>query len=154
MRYRRGQSAQLASFAGVTRTSLRGTLPKSNPSCSCTRPRLRKDTDSAATRTHRQDVDMEIWHNPRCSKSRAAKQALDDSGVEYVELRYLDDSPSVTELVEVLEKMGAEPWDIARTADVRAAGFDALSRDRGAWLEVLAANPALIERPIVIDGDR
>lgn len=93
---------------------------------------------------------MEIWHNPRCSKSRAAVAALDESGVEYVERRYLDDAPTVAELESVLVKMGAEPWDIARPA----SEFTSLPRDRAAWLEVLAANPALIERPIVIDGDR
>jgi arsenate reductase len=97
---------------------------------------------------------MEIWHNPRCSKSRAAKKALDDSGVEYVERRYLEDAPTAAELADVVAKMGVEPWDIARMADVRALGFGSLPREREAWLEVLAAHPELIERPIVITGDR
>jgi arsenate reductase len=99
---------------------------------------------------------MEIWHNPRCSKSRSAKSALDGSGVEYVERRYLEDAPTAAELAEVLAKMGAEPWDITRMGEARAKelGVAVLPRDREAWLEVLAANPVLIERPIVIDGDR
>jgi arsenate reductase (glutaredoxin) len=99
---------------------------------------------------------MEIWHNPRCSKSRSAKEALDGSGVEYVERRYLEDAPTAAELAEVLAKMGAEPWDITRMGEARAKelGVAALPRDRETWLEVLAANPVLIERPIVVDGDR
>ena len=95
---------------------------------------------------------MEIWHNPRCSKSRAAKKALEDQGVDYVERRYLDDTPTVAELSAVLEAMGAEPWDITRMGETRAKELDlaALAHDRGTWLEVLAANPVLIERPIII----
>ncbi|MCS7479721.1 arsenate reductase family protein [Umezawaea endophytica] len=97
---------------------------------------------------------MEIWHNPRCSKSRAAKQALDTAGVEYVERRYLDDAPTVAELAAVLDKMGAEPWDITRLGEARAKelGLAALPRDREVWLEVLAANPVLVERPIIVTG--
>jgi arsenate reductase (glutaredoxin) len=95
---------------------------------------------------------MEIWHNPRCSKSRAAKKALDDQGVDHVERRYLDDAPTVAELSAVLEAMGAEPWDITRLGEARAKELDLASapHDRGTWLEVLAANPVLIERPIII----
>ncbi|HEX6346121.1 ArsC/Spx/MgsR family protein [Umezawaea sp.] len=95
---------------------------------------------------------MEIWHNPRCSKSRAAKQALDAATIDHVERRYLDDAPTAVEIAAVLDKMGAEPWDITRLGEARAKelGLATLARDRDAWLEVLAANPVLIERPIVI----
>lgn len=99
---------------------------------------------------------MEIWHNPRCSKSRSAKKALEDNGVEHVERRYLEDAPTAAELAEVLDKMGAEPWDITRMGETRAKelGLAALPRDRDEWLELLAANPVLIERPIVITDDK
>ncbi|RZQ60965.1 arsenate reductase family protein [Amycolatopsis suaedae] len=102
---------------------------------------------------------MEIWHNPRCSKSRAAKQALDEAGTEYTERRYLDTPPTAAELTEVLAKLGLEPWDITRTGDPAARDLgvadlprDAANRDR--WIRLLAGNPALIQRPIVIDGPR
>ena len=41
---------------------------------------------------------MELWHNPRCSKSRAAKALLDERGTDYVERRYLDDAPTAEQL--------------------------------------------------------
>ena len=95
---------------------------------------------------------MEIWHNPRCSKSRAAKQALDAAKIDHVERRYLDDAPTAAEIAAVLDKMGAEPWDITRLGEARAKelGLAALPHDREVWLDVLAANPVLLERPIII----
>lgn len=98
---------------------------------------------------------MEIWHNPRCSKSRAAKAALDEAGVTYTERRYLDDSPTAAELDEVLTKIGAEPWEITRLSEplARELGLRDLDHDRARWLEILAANPVLIQRPIIVtDG--
>ena len=98
---------------------------------------------------------VELWHNPRCSKSRAAKQLLDDRGAAYVERRYLDEPPTVEELDAVCSALGRQPWEIARTGEAAAAGLGLaeLPLDRGAWLEVLVANPVLIERPILVTDD-
>jgi arsenate reductase len=95
---------------------------------------------------------MEIWHNPRCTKSRAAKQAMDEAGVEYTERRYLDDPPTAAELSDVLTLLGKDPWDITRMGEARTKelGLAALPHDRAAWIDLLAANPILIERPIII----
>jgi arsenate reductase (glutaredoxin) len=98
---------------------------------------------------------MEIWHNPRCSKSRQALTLLEEAGAAPRIRRYLDDPPSAEELDHVLDLLGLEPWDIARTGEKVAAelGLAELARDRGRWLEVLAAHPILIERPIVVTED-
>ncbi|MFC4051390.1 ArsC/Spx/MgsR family protein [Actinomadura syzygii] len=98
---------------------------------------------------------MEIWHNPRCSKSRAAKAALDAAGVEYTERRYLDDPPTAEEFDAVLTRIGAEPWDVARLNEpvAKELGLKDLDRDRARWIEVMVANPVLIQRPIVLSGD-
>jgi arsenate reductase len=98
---------------------------------------------------------MELWHNPRCSKSRAAKAILDERGVTYAVRRYVDDPPTVAELDEVCTALGRQPWEIARTGEAVAGevGLATLPLDRQAWLEVLAANPVLIERPILVTGD-
>ncbi|HVK25534.1 MAG TPA: arsenate reductase family protein [Actinokineospora sp.] len=95
---------------------------------------------------------MEIWHNPRCTKSRAALGVLDES---VTVRRYLDEPPTVAELEQVLVKLDLQPWDITRLKEPRAKelGLADLPRDRAAWIEVLAANPSLIERPIVIHDD-
>lgn len=98
---------------------------------------------------------MELWHNPRCSKSRAAKALLDERGVEYVERRYLEDAPTAEQLDAVLTAMGKEPWDITRMGEDRAKelGLRDRPRDRAEWIELLVANPVLIERPILVADD-
>jgi arsenate reductase (glutaredoxin) len=98
---------------------------------------------------------MDLWHNPRCSKSRAAKELLDSRGVPYVERRYLDDAPTADELDRVLTALGKEPWEIARTGEPIAEelGLKAWEHDRARWIEALVANPILIERPIVVTDD-
>ncbi|MBA9006616.1 MULTISPECIES: arsenate reductase family protein [Thermomonospora] len=99
---------------------------------------------------------MEIWHNPRCSKSRAAKAALDEAGVTYTERRYLDDPPTAAELEEVLTAIGAEPWEVARLNEpvAKELGLKDLERDRRRWIELMAEHPVLIQRPIIVTGGR
>ena len=64
---------------------------------------------------------MKIWFNPACSKCLAATTALDEAGVGYSVRRYLDEPPTVDELREVLDRLGLEPWDVARTGEAVAA---------------------------------
>lgn len=97
---------------------------------------------------------MEIWHNPRCSKSRTAVAFLDEAGVEYTVRHYLEDSPSADEIRKLLGRLGLEPWDITRTGDQPAkdlgmADWGRTPDDRDRWITALAATPALIQRPIV-----
>ncbi|MFI0445042.1 arsenate reductase family protein [Actinomadura sp. 6N118] len=100
-------------------------------------------------------MSTEIWHNPRCSKSRTAKAALDEAGVEYVERRYLDEPPTAQEFAAVLDRIGAEPWEVARLTEpvAKELGLRDLEHDRARWIEIMVANPVLIQRPIVLtDG--
>jgi arsenate reductase (glutaredoxin) len=98
---------------------------------------------------------MELWHNPRCSKSRAAKAILDDRGVEYTERRYLEDPPDATTLDRVLTALQKQPWEIARMGEGRAKelGLTDRAHDRDEWIDLLVANPILIERPILVTED-
>ena len=98
---------------------------------------------------------MEIWVNPACSKCRAATAALDEAGVDYTVRRYLDEPPTVEELAAVLDRLGMEPWHVARPKETRAAGID-LPQDAGhrdAWLAAMVANPIVIQRPILPADD-
>ena len=100
----------------------------------------------------------QIWHNPRCSKSRAAKAALDEAGVDYIERRYLDEPPTAAELRSVLTRLGLQPWDITRLAEPEAKelgmpGWSRTEADRDQWIEALAGTPKLIQRPIVVTPD-
>ncbi|MEU1993742.1 arsenate reductase family protein [Nocardia gamkensis] len=100
----------------------------------------------------------EIWHNPRCSKSRNATAFLDEAGVDYTVRKYLDQPPTAAELREVLRRLGAEPWDITRTGeqtakDLGMASWARTAADRDRWIEALVEHPALIQRPIVLTAD-
>ncbi len=98
---------------------------------------------------------MEIWINPSCSKCRLATELLDEAGAEYTVRRYLEDPPTVDELDAVLRRLELEPWDIARMSEPLADELDLvhLSRDRRRWLEVMATNPQLIQRPLITADD-
>ena len=101
---------------------------------------------------------MEIWVNPRCSKCRSAVALLDEAGVDYTVRRYLDDPPTAEELTAVLDRLGLEPWDVARTSEPAAAqaGVDTLPRDaehRADWVAAMVAHPILIQRPIITADD-
>ena len=99
---------------------------------------------------------MEIWVNPACSKCRAATAALDEAGVRYTVRRYLDDPPTREELQAVLERLGLEPWDIARPKEAKAVGVVDVPKDaehRHDWLDALVAHPRLIQRPIITADD-
>ena len=98
---------------------------------------------------------MEIWINPACTKCRVAKSELDAAGIEYTERRYLDDLPTTTELTAVLDRMGLEPWDIARPKETKEVGID-LPKDSGhrdEWLAAMVAHPITIQRPIITLDD-
>ena len=98
---------------------------------------------------------MEIWVNPSCSKCHAATATLDEAGVAYTVRRYLEEPPTVEELRAVVDRLGVEPWHVARDKETREAGID-LPRDadhRDEWLAALVAHPRVIQRPILTADD-
>ena len=100
-------------------------------------------------------ADVTVWFNPRCSKCRTAQAILQEHGIEADYVRYLESAPTRAELERVLRLLGTDdPMSIVRTGeDVwKQLGVDAGNRD--AVLDAMVANPILIERPIVIRGDR
>ncbi|MBM9461292.1 arsenate reductase [Nocardioides sp. zg-536] len=99
---------------------------------------------------------MEIWLNPSCSKCRTAQAELEAAGAEYVVRRYLEDPPTVAEIADVLERLGLEPWHVARTADATKLGLTLPAKDpaaRDEWIELLAREPRLLQRPILTAAD-
>jgi len=75
--------------------------------------------------------------------------------VEYTLRRYLDDPPSEADLRAALTALGLEPWDITRMSEPLAhqLGLKDMARDADAWIRMLAANPKLIQRPLVLTDD-
>ena len=97
-----------------------------------------------------------IYHNPRCSKSRQTLQMLRDRGVEPEIVEYLKTPPSADELAAVLAKLGMEPRALVRTKEAayREAGMADHELSRRALIDLMVANPIVIERPIVVNGAR
>ena len=93
-----------------------------------------------------------IYHNPRCSKSRATLQLLRDRGIEPEVVEYLHTPPSQTELERIFELLGKEPRDLMRHTEpeYRAAGLDDPRLGRGDLIRALQEHPKLLERPIVL----
>ncbi|GII92992.1 ArsC/Spx/MgsR family protein [Sinosporangium siamense] len=101
---------------------------------------------------------MEIWINPACSKCASALSLLDDAGATYTVRRYLEEPPSAEDIEDVLQRLGMQPWHIARLTEPAAAelGLTAWPRDeshRRQWIAALAAHPILIQRPIITADD-
>lgn len=97
--------------------------------------------------------DVIIYHNPRCTKSRQTLELLREKGVEPVVVEYLKTPPSPVELTAILAKLGRGPRDITRAKEAADAGI-AKDLDGADLIAALSANPAAIERPIVVKGDR
>ena len=97
-----------------------------------------------------------IYHNPRCSKSRQALQLLRERGIEPQIVEYLKTPPAADEIEGVLGKLGMEPRALMRVKEAayREAGMADESLTRCALIELMAANPIVIERPIVVNGAR
>lgn len=101
------------------------------------------------------DEDVSIWHNPRCSKSRGALAVLTERGLDPTVVRYLDRAPDRAALEDVLRRLGTDdPLVITRTGEPRFAELGLRDADREVLLDALAAHPVLVERPIVVVGDR
>lgn len=101
---------------------------------------------------------MEVWYNPGCSKCRGAAQRLEVAGVEFGIRRYLEQPPDAAELDEVLQRLGRQPWEIARLGEPVAKELgladwprDEVSRQR--WIDAMVAHPKLIQRPILLLDD-
>lgn len=96
-------------------------------------------------------MDVTIYHNPKCSKSRQTLQLLRDKGVEPKIIEYLKTPPSATKLDGILNGLGMEPRELMRRKETpykeNGLADDTLSRK--ALIKSMVENPILIERPIV-----
>lgn len=98
---------------------------------------------------------MKILHNPRCSKSRETLKLLNDNGINPEIVLYLENNPSVNELKRILGLLKIPAYDLLRKSEAlykENYKNQELSEDR--WIQIMSENPKLIERPIVISGDK
>ena len=98
---------------------------------------------------------MKIYHNPRCSKSRAGLAYLEEKGYDITVIKYLDDRFTEQELKEVIAASGKKPFDFVRTQEKE---YKEIYRDKTLsdeeWIKVLVENPKLLQRPIVVNGKK
>jgi arsenate reductase len=96
-----------------------------------------------------------VWFNPGCSKCRGARDLLDEREVDADYLRYLDDAPSVEEIRRVMGLLGIDdPRAMMRTGEWIYRELGLASREGDDLVAAMVEHPILIERPIVIRGDR
>ncbi|MCB1859501.1 MAG: arsenate reductase (glutaredoxin) [Gammaproteobacteria bacterium] len=98
----------------------------------------------------------EIFHNPRCSKSRQTLQILEENGLQPEITEYLKTPPDKARLEKILNMLGLEPRDLMRRkeAEYREAGLDNESLSREQLIQAMIDHPKLIERPIVIHNGK
>lgn len=102
-------------------------------------------------------MSVSMYHNPNCSKCRATLTLLQENGIEPELILYLETAPSVAELEKVLKKLGKAPQDIIRFNEEVAKELGIYQEDKrpdSEWLKIISGNPKLLERPILINGDR
>jgi arsenate reductase len=99
---------------------------------------------------------ISIWHNPRCSKSRDSLKLLEEKGLDFEVLKYLEVLPSKEEFQNMLKRLGmSSARELMRTKEAIYKELnlkDEQSED--ALIEAMLSNPKLIERPIVIKGNK
>jgi len=98
---------------------------------------------------------MIIYHNPRCAKSRAGLQYLEEKGYEIEVRKYLSDGLSEEQLKEIIEKTGKDAFHFVRTNEPEyISKYKGKKLTNEQWIKVLTENPKLLHRPIVINGNK
>ncbi|MFC4892644.1 arsenate reductase (glutaredoxin) [Pseudofrancisella aestuarii] len=98
---------------------------------------------------------MKIYHNPKCSKSRQAKQALDERNINYDVHLYLEYPLKEEELKKLLIKLDLSIKDIIRTKeDIWKENFKDKNYTEEELIKIVADNPKLLERPIIEHGNK
>jgi arsenate reductase len=98
---------------------------------------------------------MEIYHNPRCAKSRDTLKILMDKNVDVKIKEYLKDGPTKAELSSVIEKLGIKPVELVRKGEaIYKEQYKGKELSDNEWIDAMVANPTLIERPIVIKDEK
>jgi len=99
----------------------------------------------------RSGLSVRIYHNPQCSRSRDALEYLQQLGVQVEIVEYLNNPLSVDELPQLVRMLGIAPSSLIRIFDFKRLGLKPTS-DYDELLELIAANPILMDRPIVVVG--
>lgn len=98
---------------------------------------------------------LTIYHNPRCSKSREGVQFLEENNIDFQMVKYLNEPLSESELKEIIGKLGIKPIELVRTKEeIWKKNYKDKSLTDDEIIKAMHENPRLIERPIVVNGDK
>jgi arsenate reductase (glutaredoxin) len=97
---------------------------------------------------------IQIWHNPKCSKSRAAMELLENKNINANVVKYLEETPSKEQIKDVLKKLNIKAKELLRSGEdvykeLKLKDID----DEDKLIDFMFEHPILIERPIIIKGD-
>jgi arsenate reductase len=96
-----------------------------------------------------------IYHNPRCTKSRATLALLQGRGIEPRVIEYLETPPTAAELKAIIGQLGISAEQLVRKGeDIYKTKYAGKTLTDAQWIEAMVRDPVLIERPIVVSGDR
>ena len=101
-------------------------------------------------------MSLTIYHNPRCSKSRQTLALLQENDHEPVIVEYLKNPPDAATIGQLVNALNISPADIMRKNEIefKEAPVDVAALDAAAQIQWLADNPRVLQRPIVVNGDR
>ena len=98
---------------------------------------------------------MEIWHNPRCSKSRETLALINENNKEITVREYLKDTPSESEIRSIISKLDISPSKLIRKGEaIYKEEFKGRDLSDDEWIQAMVSYPKLIERPIVIKDNQ
>ncbi|MCK5079167.1 MAG: arsenate reductase (glutaredoxin) [Bacteroidales bacterium] len=96
-----------------------------------------------------------IYHNPRCKKSRAGLQYLQEKGIEPEVIEYLKNPLSEADVKDLLVRLHKKPTEIIRTQEaIYKSDFKGKNFTDDEWVKILLEYPKLIQRPIVVKGPK
>ena len=101
-------------------------------------------------------MSVTIYHNPRCSKSRQTLSLLQEKNININVIEYLKTPPDIPQLKQILKQLGYEPRQLMRKSEQIYKNLDLGNENKTAedLVNAMAQNPTLIERPIVLSGDK
>lgn len=98
---------------------------------------------------------VQIYHNPRCSKSRQTLEILENENQDIIIIKYLDTPPTFNQLQSIIELLGIKPIDLVRKGEaIWKEKFKGKTLSEKELISAMVGNPKLIERPIVINGKK
>ncbi len=98
---------------------------------------------------------IKIYHNPRCSKSRQGLEIIKNSGKEFDVIKYLENIPTEKELLKIINLLQINPIDLVRKNEIIwKENYKGKELSNDEIIKIMIKNPKLIERPIVVNGEK